>query len=167
MSRTKRTFAPGLLAAVLGLMTAVPLRATDPRNGNANWDNLKNLAPGNEIRIVLNDAKSYEAKFQSVNDDAIVVRLATGDQAFTRQSVLRVSSKRTSHRGRDALIGVGIGVVGALAIDASVCEDCTAGTWAGDTVGCGLLGAAVGALVSKGAHWHDVYRAVTRTGMKR
>ena len=80
-----------------------------------NWDNLKQLAPGQQIRVVLNDAKSYEAKFQSVTDDAIVVRLATGDQTFPRQSVLRVSSKHRSHRGRNALIGVGVGVATALA----------------------------------------------------
>ena len=124
-----------------------------------NWDNLKQLAPGQQIRVVLNDAKSYEVKFQSVTDDGIVVRLATGEQPFPRQSVLRVSSKHRSHRGRNALIGVGAGVATALAVDAGVCKDCTAGTWAGDAAGCGLLGAAVGALVSKGARWHDVYRA--------
>jgi hypothetical protein len=124
-----------------------------------NWDNLKQLAPGQQIRIVLNDAKSYEAKFQSVTDDGIVVRLATGEQTFPRQSVLRVSSKHRSHRGRNALIGVGVGVAAALATDAAACPDCTTGTWAGDTIGLGVLGALVGALVSKGAHWHDVYRA--------
>jgi hypothetical protein len=149
---------------VLGLMTAVPLHAADPRNGNANWNNLKKLSPGDDIRIVLNDAKSYEAKFQSASDEAITVRLVTGEQTFSRESVLRVSSKRTSHRGRGALIGAAVGVAAALAIDAS-CGDCTAGTWAGDTLGIGVLGAGVGALVSRGAHWHDVYRAVARTGM--
>jgi hypothetical protein len=128
------------------------------QSSQSNWDNLKQLAPGQQIRIVLNDAKSYEAKFQSVTDDGIVVRLATGDQTFPRQSVLRVSSKHRSHRGRNALIGVGVGVAAALAVDAGVCQDCTAGTWAGDAAGCGLLGAAVGALVPTG-RWHDVYRA--------
>jgi hypothetical protein len=124
-----------------------------------NWDNLKQLAPGQQIRIVLNDAKSYKAKFQSVTDDAIVVRLATGDQTFPRQSVLRVSRKRRPHRGRNALIGVALGVAAALATDAAACPDCTTGTWAGDTIGLGVLGAAVGALVPTGVGWHDVYRA--------
>ena len=122
-----------------------------------NWDNLKQLAPGQQIRIVLNDAKSYEAKFQSVTDDAVVVRLATGEQTFPRQSVLRVSTKHRSHRVRNALIGAGAGVATALAVDAG-CKDCTTGTWAGDTVGLGVLGALVGALVPTG-RWHDVYRA--------
>lgn len=107
---------------------------------------------------MLNDARSYEAKFQSVTDDTVVVRLATGDQTFARPSVLRVSFKPASHRGRDALIGAGVGVAAGLAVAASD-KDFTAGTWAGDAVSCGLLGSAVGALVSKGAHWHDVYRA--------
>jgi len=123
-----------------------------------NWDNLKQLAPGQQIRIVLNDAKSYEAKFQSVTDEGIVVRLATGEQTFPRQSVLRVSTKHRSHRVRNALIGAGAGVATALAVDAAACPDCTTGTWAGDTVGLGVLGALVGALVPTG-RWHDVYRA--------
>ena len=120
-----------------------------------NWDNLKQLSPGQQIRVVLNDVKSYEAKFQSVTDDAIVVRLATGDQTFPRQSVLRVSSKHRSHRGRNALIGVAVGVVPVVAYDAAACADCDQTTKIGDAVGCGLLGALVGALVPTG-RWHDV-----------
>jgi len=145
-----------VVAVLLLLIVPGSGLAQSPQN---NWDNLKQLAPGQQVQVVLNDAKSYEAKFQSVTDDGIVVRLAKGEQTFPRQSVLRVSSKHRSHRGRNALIGAGVGVATALAVDAGVCEDCTAGTWVGDAAGCGLLGAAVGALVSKGARWHDVYRA--------
>jgi hypothetical protein len=69
------------------------------KSSQDNWDNLKELAPGQRIRIVLNDAKSYTGQFQSVTDAGIVVRLASGDQAFERQSVLRVSTQGKSHRG--------------------------------------------------------------------
>ena len=74
-----------------------------------NWDNLKQLAPGQQIRIVLNNAKSYTGQFQSVSDAGIVVRSATGGQVFERQSVLRVSTQGKSHRGRNALIGLAVG----------------------------------------------------------
>ena len=124
-----------------------------------NWDNLKELAPGQKIRVVLNDAKSYEGKFQSLTDDAIAVRLKTGDQTFERQSVLRVSRKRRPHRGRNALIGAGTGMVALIAYDAAGCQDCDQGTKIGDTACGALLGALVGALVPTGVGWHDVYRA--------
>ena len=73
---------------------------------------------GQEIQVVLNDAKSYRGKFQSVSDEGLVVSLATDEQTFTKQSVLRVSSKGQGRRGRNigigALIGVGGGAAGIL-----------------------------------------------------
>ena len=124
-----------------------------------NWDNLKELASGQQVRIVLNDAKSYQGKLQSLTDDVIVVRLKTGDQTFERQSVLRVSRKRRPHRGRNALIGVGAGVLTLIAYDATGCQDCDQSTKIGDAAAGALLGAAVGALVPTGVGWHDLYRA--------
>ena len=158
MDRRKPWFTIGMTVVMLGSIGIAVVHAEEAKSPQANWENLKQLAPGQQIRIVLNDAKSYEAKFQSVTDDGIVVRLATGEQTFPRQSVLRVSTKHRSHRGRNALIGAGAGVATALAVDAAACPDCTTGTWAGDAAGCGLLGALVGALVPTG-RWHDLYRA--------
>jgi hypothetical protein len=158
MDGLKRMVTLGQWVVVLALIASTSLVAAQSGGENANWDNLSKLTPGQKIRIVLNDAKTYEGKFQSVTDEAIVVRLETGDQNFTRQDVLRVSSKGASHRGRNALIGAGVGAAAALVIDASTCSDCNGGTWAGDTGGCALLGAILGATLSKDP-WHDVYRA--------
>jgi len=158
MDRRKPWFTIVTTVLMLGSIGIAAVHAQEAKSPQANWENLKQLAPGQQIRIVLNDAKSYEAKFQNVTDDGVVVRLATSEQTFPRQSVLRVSTKHRSHRLRNALIGAGAGVGTALGIDAAACPDCTTGTWAGDTVGCGLLGAAVGALVPTG-RWYDVYRA--------
>lgn len=124
-----------------------------------NWDNLRGLSPGQKIRIVLNDAKSYEGSFQGLTNDAIVVRLNSGDQTFERQSVLRVSRKHKPHRGRNALIGAAAGAATLLIYDEAGCPDCDQGTKVGDTAGGALLGAAVGALVPTGVGWRDVYRA--------
>jgi hypothetical protein len=126
-----------------------------------NWDNLKRLAPGDDIRIVLNDKKSYKAKFQSVSDEAIVVRLATGDQAIERQSVLRVSTKGASHRTRNALIGAGVGA-GVGAAGFGICDYREVIPCGGEGAAIGAVfvapfGAAAGALVPTG-RWHDVYR---------
>jgi hypothetical protein len=112
MSQLKHTLCLGLLVSIFGLLVGVPLWAAEPQRDNSNWDNLKQLASGQEIKVVLNDAKSFQGKFQSVSDEALVIRLATGEQTFNRQSVLRVSSNGQSHRLRNAALGAVIGVVG-------------------------------------------------------
>jgi hypothetical protein len=52
------------MASFFGLAASVPLPAADAPARTSNWDDLKNLAPGQEIRVVLNDAKSYRGKFR-------------------------------------------------------------------------------------------------------
>jgi hypothetical protein len=133
-----------------------------------NWDNLKQLAPGQPIWIVLNDAKSYKAEFQGVSSDAIVVRLATGDQAFERQSVLRISTQGKSQRGRNALIGLAVGTGAGIIVGVASPElgqgKCSQGSCidVGQVSALGVAGAAAGAVlgaVIPTGGWHDVYRA--------
>jgi len=147
--------------ALLAIVSFAPLAAAVPREDKRNWDNLKQLAPNQQVRIVLNDAKSYRGDFQSVSDGAVVVRVATGVQSFAKENVLRVSTNGASHPGRNALIGAVVGFGAGTAIVAAACasDDCrgavapilgaTAGTPAG---------ALVGFLIPTGG-WHDVYRA--------
>ena len=132
------------------------------------WDDLKQLAQGQQIRIVLNDAKSYTGQFQSVTDAGIVVRLATGDQAFERQSVLRVSAQGKSHRGRNALIGLAVGTGAGIIVGVASPElgqgKCAQGSCvnAASIALPGVVGAVVGAGLGTAipTHgWHDVYRA--------
>ena len=126
-----------------------------------NWDNLKRLAPGDDIRIVLNDKKSYKAEFQSVTDEAVVVRLAAGDQAFDRQSVLRVSTQGKSHRLKNAALGTAIGVgLGAILAASTSRNDSEAQAigWVVIPPLTGAAGAGVGAFLPTGG-WHDVFRA--------
>ena len=147
------------IAALLLLLPA----SAFAQASQSNWDNLKELAPGQQIKIVLNGAKAYKAEFQSVSDDAIVVRLAPGDQTFERQNILRVSTKGRSHRLRNALIGAGIGG-GVVAAGLGACSGYRevvpcGGTGAGIGAGIGgAWGGVIGAVVPTGG-WHDVYRA--------
>jgi hypothetical protein len=145
----------------LALSFLVPMMAQSLQaTVKTDWANLKRLAQGQEIQVVLNDAKSYVGKFQSVTDDAIVIRLTTGDQIFTRQSVLRVSSKRQGHRGRNAALGGAIGAGAGLAIGAAV--DQSSNGFTGNrgkaiaTPGIAILGAAIGAALPTGS-WQEVY----------
>jgi hypothetical protein len=167
MNQLKQTLSLGLVVLTLGLLTVGPLGASDPKPAKGNWDDLKKLAPGDDIRIVLNDAKSYGAKFQSVSDEAIVVRLVTGEQTFSRESILRVSARSTPHRGRNAMIGAAAGFAACLGIGAATAASrrkeypYNKYTEAGAVIGvvaCAPAGAGIAALMPTGG-WHDVYRA--------
>ncbi len=135
------------------------------------WDNLKQLAPGQETQVVLTNARSYRGQLQTVGDDAIVLRLTTGEQTFERQNVLRVSTRGKSHRGRNALLGLAVGagagiIVGVASPELSTgkcaqrsCVD--AGTVSMVGFWGGVLGAGLGAAIPTGGR-HDVYRAATK-----
>ena len=127
------------------------------------WDSLKQLVPGQEIRVVLNDAKSYQGRFELISDEAMTVRLAAGEQSFARQDILRVSAKGKSHRLRNVLIGAGIGGgISGAAVAANYSFDPEAGAIAA-VVGipiATIAGAGVGAVIPTGG-WHDVYRAAS------
>jgi hypothetical protein len=147
-----------IFAIIGALLLAGSASAQKPPDS---WDNLKQLVPGEAVRVVLNDAKSYQGKFELVSDEAITVRLAAAEQSFARQDILRVSAKGDPHRMRNALIGAGIGagVAGALAAK-NYHNDPESGAYA---VALGIpfaavAGAGVGAVMPTGG-WHDIYRA--------
>ncbi len=161
MRRVRRTLSLGIMISALGLMAAAALSPAEPQPRQANWDNLKQLAAGDEIRLVLKDAKSYSAKFQSFTDDAIVVRLAGADRTFSRQDVLRVSTKGQSHRLRNAALGAAIGVGSGAILAASTSRndsEAQAIGWVVIPPVTGVAGAGVGAFLPTGG-WYDVYRA--------
>jgi hypothetical protein len=148
------------IALLLGLMTA-PLLSAAPGADKNNWDNLKQLAPGEQIRIVISNSKSYRVEFQSVSDEAVAVRLVTGEQTFLRSDILRVLAKGKSRRLRNAMIGAGVGAgLGGVAVAMDCQNDrpgCSpTGVFLGVPLGAGL-GYLVGALVPSGG-WYDVYR---------
>jgi hypothetical protein len=168
MKPMKQIHGSELIIALVLLTAAVPVGAAETRNPTANWDNLNQLAPGDDIRIVLDNAKAYTAKLESVNDSGIVVRLASGEQTFPRGTVLRVSTKGRSHRLRNAFIGLAAGAGTGVTVGFASPElgqgKCSRGSCvdAGTVSALGVwgaaLGAGMGALIPTG-RWHDVYRA--------
>ncbi len=164
----KRILFLSLTTLLMQLMAIVPLGAA-PLPDNANWNNLKQLAPGDEIKIVLTNMKSYKGKFQNVSDEAIVVRLGKRGQTFARQNVLRVSTKGKSHRWRNTLIGaaagagVGFGfgwyVDGAAGCD-FICFDRPNAGREIFTPSFAVVGAIVGAVLpARRWRWRNLYRA--------
>jgi hypothetical protein len=164
MNRRKNFLAIGMTVLVIGFIGIGSVNGAASISTQANWEVLKQLASGQQIRIVLNDAKSYKGQFQRVSDEELVVRSGGGDQTFARPSILRISTKGASHRGRNALIGAGVGAgVGAAAWGV-----CPQGGYRevipcggkGAAIGAAMfapMGALVGAVIPTGG-WHDVYR---------
>ena len=152
-----------LLLMVPGFSLAQPLQN--------NWDNLRQLAPGRQIQIVLNDAESYTGQFQSASDERLVVRTGGTDQTFERQNILRVSTRGKRHRGRNALIGLAVGASAGVIVAVASPELGTGKCAQGSCVDAGTvsmvgflggsLGVGLGAAIPTGG-WHDVYRAATK-----
>jgi hypothetical protein len=161
MSQLKRTLCFGIVVSILGLMMGIQLGAARPRPEKANWDNVKQLLPGDEVKVVLKDAKPRRGLLQTVTDGDLVLRLATGDQTFARQNILRVSSKGQSHRGRNAAEGAAIGALGVGAA-ISIAAANPLGMLAGAFLG-GGPGALIGAVLPTGG-WHDIYRVAKTSG---
>ena len=146
----RRNFATFLAAAALTL----PLSAQD-----ADWDSVQRLAPGTEVRVHLTARTSAQGQLQSATDSSLVLDLKNGQQMFSRQEIVKVSVKKKGHRGRNALIGLGVGtgvaVWVAKSCDGGPCEGPAAGAAALTAL---LLGPAIGAALPTGG-WRDVYRA--------
>ena len=87
MNRRKHFFAIGMTVLMLGFIGIASVNAAEPKSTQANWESLKQLATGQEVRVVLNDAKSYSGQFQSVSDEGFVVRLGKD----TRRSSGKIS----------------------------------------------------------------------------
>ncbi len=129
---------------------------------NSDWNNLKTLKPGQQIRIVLNDNKLYQGEFQALNDEGITLRHASGEQTFARKDIHRISSYQgfKTHLARNMLIGAAIGA--ALATPLMLANHNPYNSWWHSSVWvAGVFvpgGAGIGAAVTS-AHWHAVYRA--------
>ena len=174
-----RTLSPaGFLALALlaACFSTCAASGRDSKGRLSNWDNLKSLTRGQEIRVVMNSVKSYQGQFESLSDDGITLRQAAGEQTLARKDVLRVSWKGQSHRTRNAVIGAvvgaGLGLAAGLETDHVIWShaNCTLGPafscgyppnphWALiGTPAVGGAGAVIGAVVPTGG-WHEVYRA--------
>lgn len=148
---------------LLFALLAAALVSTISFGQDVGWVTVKQLAPGEQVKIVLNGGKSHRGVLQSVGDDAIAI--GTGE-SFQKQDVRRVLVKKRGHRGRNALIGLGIGAAAGLASGAAIDSDCskTSIICTGNrgkailTPVFGVLGLGIGAVVPSGG-WREVYKA--------
>jgi hypothetical protein len=72
-----------------------------------NWDNLKELAPGQKIEVVDMNLKSVKGAFLSLSTDSISLNSGKQEVAVQRADVMRVSLRDSSKLRRNMLIGAG------------------------------------------------------------
>lgn len=152
------------LMASLGPTTISSLLASGHSTAQESWNNLGNLARGDEIKVLVSHGSAQRGTFQSVTGNAIVVHLPAGDQTFERQTVTQVLVKREGHRGRHALIGSLVGGGIGLGIGAAA-DRSDKNNWLLPNIGkafCTPVGAGVGATIGAllpGGGWKTIYEA--------
>jgi hypothetical protein len=151
-----------ILAASTGA-AQVPATAQVPAPQETDWNVVKSLPPGTQLRI---DAapRRVTGALQSVTADSVVLRSAAGEETVMRSQVARIAMKKTGHRGRHALIGLAIGggTGTVLAIAAASCKGfgCIGATAfeIAAPIACALVGTLVGAVIPAGG-WREIYHA--------
>ena len=120
------------------------------------WDNLKTLREGEKIQVVDQKLKSQNGTFVSVTEEAITFQTDKDAVTIQRADLFRVSSKeRGRSRGRNALIGFGVGAaIGAglvgVAMAATGGVESADAALLGTTLMFGGLGAGVTAAMAPG-----------------
>jgi hypothetical protein len=94
--------------ASVGLILASPVSKT--------WESLGKLDSGTPIEVVTSN-RAEKGEFVSSSTESLTIRTRRGEQRFLRKEVVRVVSRRKSHRMRNVLIGVGVGTAIGLVTD--------------------------------------------------
>jgi hypothetical protein len=163
MKRRIRIISMAFYLVGLGAISTLSL-ASEPQTRKANWDNLKGLAPGDEIKIAVKNGKPETGTLRGVTEDGIVLRLTTENRLFERPSISAVFTKHEGHRARHALIGALAGAGAGFAIGAvSDVHDRT--NWILPGIGKAfftpagaVVGVTFGALLPSGS-WRKIYDA--------
>lgn len=130
-----------------------------------NWANVKALQIGGEIRVSLEDGKSFRGQVQNVTDESLIIVAASAQQSLPRPQVAKVATRGESHRRRNTFIGLGIGAGGGLAIGAGFDHSCGGNCWFGNNIAKETLtpvGAIIGTIIGIAwptGMWHEVYRS--------
>jgi hypothetical protein len=142
----------GSVALLVIATVAIPARASVDLTS---WDNVRQLAAGEQIEIVRKQAEAVKGQVVRVTNDAVTVQTPAGELTAPRSEIIVLRRARVGRKatwigagfggGAGALIGVGAGE--ALANESG-----------GDfrnlkpaiAVGCAAVGALVGALIGFG-----------------
>jgi hypothetical protein len=136
----------------------------------SNWEVVKMLAPGTQIRIASGKSLPILGTLESASDSELVFMQGAGPQSFPRAEIGSVSVREKGHRLRNTLIGFGVGTVAGAAIGFSVGEaqesgckissgcfgfEAAGGTGAGGIIG--LVGGTLTGLFWPTGGWQKIY----------
>ena len=150
---------PALALAVIGSLTASPLTLAAQRpTGSDAWSEVRQLAAGQDIRVVLDEATRLGG-FRTADEDSITLVVAGQDQRVARTGIRQILVARGTHRRRNVLLGLAIGGVTGSVVVALHCR--------GQSPGCNEIGpayfypfagagAGIGALLPARA-WQQIY----------
>jgi hypothetical protein len=149
--------------ALLFLTVLAPGAAGQTADTDAAWNRLNRLPAGTEIRVALAGGKTLRGFLQNVAPASISINATTSQETVPRTDIKRIQQKRESHRGRNTLIGLGIGAAGGLTaggmLDAKTSVNLFPNAAKAIFTPLGaLIGVGVGAAVPTGG-WREVYRA--------
>jgi hypothetical protein len=143
----------------------------------SNWDNVKMLAPGTQVRVAAivyepgaskpGASKQMQGTLESVTDGDLVLTQGTGPQSFPRLRIVSVSVKKNERRWRNALVGMGVGTAGGAAIGFGIghAQCGKTGGWCGlDQIGgagiggiAGLIGGTLSGVFWSTGGWRKIY----------
>lgn len=142
-----------LHVAVLLLLSQVSLAQTN------DWAIVRQLIPGQRVKIETADGKSHVGVVKAVTEDSVQIGK---DEAYQKEDVHQVQLWSPGHHGRNALIGLGIGAGFGVAAGASCGNDAIVSKGECMAVGApffGGIGAGIGALLPSHGKWREVYRS--------
>ena len=127
----------------------------------SNWDSVKTIAPGTEVRVAAGNSKPVHGKLETVTESNLVIGKSSAAHSFPRTDIRSVSVKEKGHRVRNVLVGMGVGLAAGLGIGAAVGHNCTGIACGGfDVVVGGLIGLGggiVAGLEFPSGKWRQVY----------
>jgi hypothetical protein len=107
-----------LAVAEVNGATPGPMQSTD----NDAWSHVRQLAAGEDIRVVLGDATSHRGAFRIADDESITLVIAGHDQRVSRAGIRRILVARGTHRRRNVLRGLVIGGASGVLVAALHCR---------------------------------------------
>jgi hypothetical protein len=156
LARTIARAAVRLAVTELNGVTEARLQSPDD---NA-WSQVRQLAAGEDVRVVLDGPASYRGTLRMADGQSITLAIASDDYRLSRARVRQVSVARATRRRRNILIGLVIGgATSAIAVglhcrrEASSCKE-VAPAYFYPLAG---AGAAIGALLPAAKIWQEVY----------
>ena len=131
---------------------------------SGDWSAVQALAPGEQIKVAVQNGSFLRGRFQSASDRGLVVSVGDGQETIVRESIRNVAVRGKSHRGRNALVGAAIGAGAGLGMGVAIdsCSKSTSLCTTGNkgkailTPAIAAIGAAIGAALPSGG-WHKVY----------